>query len=93
MSGSLWGTSLSHFVEVTPVPESLGFSSWAAQIPISGCSVSCPEEDDLAGSVLKAECGKRAGCVCLFTITRHSLNLLSLLPFPPPSAGPAPRRP
>ena len=41
------------------MPESLGFSSWAPQIPISGCSVSWPEEDDLAASILIAECGKR----------------------------------
>ena len=51
------------------MPESLGFSSWAAQIPISGCSVSWPEEEDLAARVLRTECGERAGCVSLFTRT------------------------
>lgn len=54
------------------MPELLGVSSWAGQIPISGCSVSCLEGGGLAGSVLRAECGKRAGvCVCLFPIRVH----------------------
>lgn len=54
------------------MPELLGVSSRAGQIPISGCSVSCLEDGGLAGSVLRAECGKRAGvCVCLFPIRVH----------------------
>lgn len=46
------------------MPESLGLLSWASQLPISGWSVSWPEHEGLAGSVLRAECGKRTG-VCL----------------------------
>lgn len=43
----------------------MGLSSWAGQIPISGCSISWPEDHGSAGSVLRAECGKRAQGACM----------------------------
>ena len=61
--GSLEGIQLSHFVEVTPMLELLSVSSWAGQIPSSACSISWPEGEGLAGSVLRAQCGNRTGGV------------------------------
>lgn len=41
--------------------ELLSVSSWAGQIPSSACSISWPEGQGLAGSVLRAQCGNRTG--------------------------------